>query len=201
MQLEGRLWYKYGRARARFGTGGASSDAPPSAEPYSAFSFGRSMSAKSEAEKDAQIGRLQRALAAERDRQGAGVGDAGVAARLALARLRDNDFPEFAEAVYRTPKVRALKGYLTAEAYCRTHLRSLVDALVLQAPRTPELVQTLHRLHGMLSAGACDVLMRNDLAGERARIDFVEAVERYAYAPAIQAAFARSNESYPETHG
>jgi hypothetical protein len=148
---------------------------------------------------EAENARLRKALAVANARAtGTQANDQGIAARLALARLRDDDFPELVEAVERLPSVRIRRGYLVAEAYGRDTLRSLVDAIALAAPRTPDLATSLHRVHQRLSPGSLDVLMRDDLAGARARVAFLEVVERYIYAPAIQAAFARSSESYPD---
>lgn len=157
---------------------------------------------KAEADLDvanAENARLRKALAvANAKATGTQANDQGVASRLALARLRDDDFPEFVEAVERLPSVRISKGYLTAEAYGRATLRSMLDALAIQAPRTADLARNVHRVHQFLSPGQLDVMMRDDLAGARARMEFLEVVERYVYAPAIQAAFARSTESYPD---
>jgi hypothetical protein len=160
------------------------------------------MTTKDEAEVSlarAEVARLRKALAiANAKATGTQANDQGVAARLALARLRDDDYPEFVEAVERLPAVRIARGYLVAEAYARDTLRSLMDAIALAAPRTPELATNLHRVHQRLSPGSFDVMVRDDLAGARARIAFLEVVERYIYAPSIQAAFARSTESYPD---
>lgn len=152
-----------------------------------------------EGQLEAEVARLRKALAVANARAtGTQANNQGVAGRIALARLRDDDFPELIEAVERLPAVRISRGYLVAEAYGRDTLRTLVDALALAAPRTPELATNLHRVHQRLSPGSLDVLMRDDLAGARARVAFLEVVERYVYAPAIQAAFARSTESYPD---
>lgn len=119
----------------------------------------------------------------------------GVAGRVAITRLRDADYPELAQAVARIPAVFAKGGHRAASYYVRNYVRTLVDAIVLQAPVTGDLVRSLHRIHAMLSPGQAEAMMRTDGAGDLARMEFLEVVERHAYAPSVRAAFARGAET------
>lgn len=121
--------------------------------------------------------------------------DMGVAGRVALTRLRDTDYPELVKAVEAIPSVYEQEGYWAALAYCRTHVRSLLDAILVADPRTPDLVRTQHRVHMLLDEGQADVLMRRDQAGVRSRMEFLEAVERWAYALSVKAAFAHGTDT------
>jgi len=150
------------------------------------------------AELESENDRLREELEFERSKtRDVTTNDLGVAGRVAITRLRDADFPELIRATERIPEVYTAHGRLTALSYCRVHIRSLVDAIVLQAPRTADLVRSLHRIHALLSEGQAELLMRADTAGARGRADFLEAVERFAYAPSVRAAFARSSETPP----
>jgi hypothetical protein len=147
------------------------------------------------ADLEAEIHRLQEQLAAAESREGPNVNDMGVAGRVAITRLRDTDFPELVKAVDDIPAIYEEKGYLPALAYCRGHVRSLVDAIILAVPRTADLVRSQHRLHMLLNEGEADLMMRRDQAGLRARMEFLECVERYAYAASVQAAFKHGAET------
>lgn len=147
------------------------------------------------AELEAEIRRLQEELAVAESKEGPAPNDLGIAGRVAITRLRDTDLPELVRAVDNIPQVFETHGYLGALAYARTHIRSLVDAIILSAPRTGDLVQAQHRLHMLLGEGFVDVMMRSDRAGFRARAEFIECVERYAYAPSVKAAFAHGQET------
>jgi hypothetical protein len=142
-----------------------------------------------------QILRLQEALAVAESREGPSANDMGIAGRVALTRLRDTDYPELIAAVEKIPTVYREQGYLGALAYCRTHVRSLIDSIILAAPRTADLVKAQHRIHMLLTEGFADVLMRHDSAGIRSRMELLECVERYALAPSIRAAFAKGAET------
>ncbi len=148
------------------------------------------------AESQAEVTRLRERLAlieSERDRSQSN--DMGVAGRVAITRLRDTDYPELIEAVEQIPVFYREQGYLAAFAYCRTSIRSLIDAIVLITPKTGDLVRTLHRVHMLLSEGQVELLFRSDRIGVRARIDLLEIVERYAFAPSVRAAFAHGTET------
>jgi hypothetical protein len=99
------------------------------------------------------------------------------------------------KAVEAVPAVYEQKGYWAALAYCRTHVRTCLDALGVADARTPDLVQTQHRVHMMLDEGQADILMRRDQAGMRARMEFLEVAARYFYAPSVKAAFAKGAET------
>jgi len=149
-------------------------------------------------ELEAENDRLREELEYERSKtRDVTTNDLGVAGRVAITRLRDADLPELVRAVERIPEVYTAHGRMTALSYCRVYIRSLVDAIVLQAPRTADLVRALHRIHAMLSEGQAEVMMRGDVAGSRSRADFLEVVERFAYAPSVRSAFARSSETPP----
>jgi hypothetical protein len=146
-------------------------------------------------ELEAEIRRLNEALAMAESREGTSSQDMGVAGRVAITRLRDTDYPELIAAVEQIPGIYANEGYMAALGYCRTTIRSLVDAIILSAPRTADLVRTQHRIHMMLSEGEADLMMRTDEPGQRARMEFLEVVERYALAPSYQAAFRHGVET------
>ena len=107
----------------------------------------------------------------------------------------NTDYPELIKAVEQIPAIYGEQGYLAALGYCRTSIRSLVDAIVLDAPRTGDLVRAQHRLHMMLNEGEADLLMLEGQAGQRARMEFLEVVERFAYAPSVRAAFRHGQET------
>ena len=146
-------------------------------------------------ELEAEIRRLNEALTIAESREGPSSNDMGVAGRVAITRLRDTDYPELIKAVEQIPAIYGEQGYLAALGYCRTTVRSLVDAIVLDAPRTGDLVRAQHRLHMMLNEGEADLLMLEGQAGQRARMEFLEVVERFAYAPSVRAAFRHGQET------
>lgn len=147
-------------------------------------------------ELEAEVLRLRERLAVMESRADTtSRNDMGVAGRVAITRLRDADYPELVAAVAGIPAVRAERGAAAAEAYVRTHVRSLVDAIVLQAGRTADLVRSMHRLHMLMGPGFCQVLQRPDRAGLRARTELLELVERLCFAPSVRAAFAHGSET------
>ena len=202
------------------------------------------MTTRNEAALEAEVVRLREQLAVEQARE-VSPSDMGVAARVAITRLREQDFPEFVRCVETIPHVYREEGRLGAMTYIHGRVASMIDAMSLAAPRTPDLVQTQHRLHAMLNEGQAELLMldefgpereacveaaRRELAkakaerdpakrarivarvkatyvqryrllgqfstvGARARLDLVRAVERYVYALAVRAAFARGVET------
>jgi len=117
--------------------------------------------------------------------------DAGVLSSIGVARGRDVDFPEFVRAIELAPMVLKNFGRMRARTYCRVHLRSLLSALCVVPPRTPDLVMTRHRLFQCLTEGQWDVLCESGYAGAMARIEFAEACEQYTYAISIQAAYQK----------
>ena len=119
----------------------------------------------------------------------------GVAGRVAITRLRDTDMVELVAAVDDIPRIYQRHGYLAALAYTRFHVRKLTDALILAPAPTADLVRAQHRLHMMLNEGEADIMMRSDRAGLRARMDFLECVERYAFAGSVRSAFAHGAET------
>lgn len=121
--------------------------------------------------------------------------DMGVAGRIAITRLRDTDYPDLQRAVNELPHLAREKGSEYAIAVARTTIRSLIDAIVLRAPRTPNLVTALHRIHMLLNEGMVELLIRSDRIGYRARTALLEAVERFAFAPSVRAAFDRGLET------
>lgn len=154
------------------------------------------MTSKREAELEAEVSRLREMVQALQAR-GPAPNDQGVAGRVAITRLRDQDYPEVVAAVMRIPRVYREHGYLAAMGYIRTTVRSVVDSITLTEPRTGDLVRSLHRLHMMMEPGLADPMLRSDRAGMVARIEFLECVERYAYAASIRSAFAKSTETPP----
>ena len=202
------------------------------------------MTAHREAALEAEIVRLREQLAVEQARE-VSPSDMGVAARVAITRLREQDFPEFVRCVETIPHVYREEGRLGALTYIQGRVASMIDAMSLSAPRTPDLVQTQHRLHAMLNEGQAEVLMLDEFGPEReacfeaarkalaaarllrtpearraavekirashvrryrlltqfssagatARLALVRAVERYVYALAVRAAFARGVET------
>ena len=142
-----------------------------------------------------ELVRLREALAASESREGVKSDDMGIAGRVGLTRLRDVDFPEIAKAVERFPEIYEKGGHLAGLAYGRNVVRTLVDAIIFSQPMTADLIQSTHRLHAMLTEGQVEIMYRRDNAGIRGRIDFLEAVERYAFAPSIKAAFSRGVET------
>ena len=151
------------------------------------------------AELQAEIRRLHTALAVEQSRNGSAAQNGpGVGGRQAIQILRDDDYPLLQRAVDNIPAIRQNRGRIAAEAYIRTVVRSALDALIFEEARTGDLVQTRHRLHMQLSIpGEGEVLMRSDGAGARARVRFLEACERYAYALSVRSAFSRGSETPP----
>lgn len=148
------------------------------------------------ADLQAEVRRLQEQLAVTEARSaGPSPNDMGVAGRVAITRLRDTDYPELVAAVDDIPHIYEQFGYLRALAYCRAHVRSLVDAMNLGTPPTGDLVQQQHRIHMLLSEGFADLLMRRDQIGLRSRMEFLEVVERYIYLLAVRNAFARGAET------
>ena len=121
--------------------------------------------------------------------------DLGIAGRIALTRLRDTDYPELVKAVEALPAVYEAKGYWAALAYARTHVRTLLAAILVADPRTPNMATTQHRMQMMLNEGEVDVMMRRDQAGVRSRMEFLECVALYAFSPSIRAAFAKGAET------
>lgn len=164
------------------------------------------------------IRRLEEELAVLRSRAGPTSSDYGVVGRQALSRIRDVDFPELAEAVESIPEVARLEGRVAAQAYCRTHIRSYIDVLAVQPPRTADLVRMRHRIHMMLSGGQADLLSMEhypegpdgkvrcrcgqtdprkclyERAGIRSRMELLEVVERYCYSLSIHGLFSRGAE-------
>jgi hypothetical protein len=149
----------------------------------------------SRAELEAEVIRLREQLAMAEANQGPSANDMGVAGRVAITRLRDTDLPELVSAVDQIPDIYERFGYVRALAYCQVHIRGLVDAMSLIAPKTGNLVQTQHRIHMMLNEGEADLMMRKDQAGLRARMEFLVVVERYVYSLAVRAAFAHGAET------
>jgi hypothetical protein len=147
------------------------------------------------AELELENQRLREQLALAKAREGPAQNDAGVAGRIAITRLRDADYPEFADSVARIPHIFKDQGYVAALTFIRTAIRAQIDAIVLMDPRTPDLARSLHRIHAMLSPGQAEVLMRADRAGQIARMELMEVVERYAFAPSVRAAFSRGTET------
>lgn len=121
--------------------------------------------------------------------------DMGIGGRVALTRLRDQDWPDFIRAVDNLPRVYRKDGYWGAMNYARTNVRSKLDALTFRPPRTGMLVRLRHRIHMLLEEGMVDVMFRPDRAGERARLEFKEVAERYCYALSVQASFERGAET------
>lgn len=148
-------------------------------------------------ELEAENRRLREELALQESLEGPAPNDIGVASRIAITRIRDTDWPELVVAVDRIPRIFLARGGAAAAAYCRTHIRTLIDAIVLTAPMTPWLAKARHGIHAMLSPGQCELLFRRDKAGLRARVELLECVERYAYSNSIHAVFARGIETPP----
>lgn len=145
---------------------------------------------------EAEIVRLHERIALmESERAQTAANDMGVGGRVAITRLRDTDFPELAKTVEDIPEVFREDGALAALAYCRGPVRAAVDAIAFAQPRTPALAQQLHRIHMMLTEGQVELMYRDDSIGVRARIDFMEAVERCVFSESVKAAFARGTET------
>ncbi len=115
---------------------------------------------------EAEIVRLREQLAVEQARE-VSPSDMGVAARVAITRLREQDFPEFVRCVETIPHIFREEGRLGALTYIQGRVASMIDAMSLSAPRTPDLVQTQHRLHAMLNEGQAEVLMLDEFGPER----------------------------------
>jgi hypothetical protein len=121
--------------------------------------------------------------------------DMGIAGRIALTRLRDTDYPELVKGVEALPTIYEARGYWAALAYSRTHLRTLLEAILVSDPRTPDMAITQHRMRAMLNEGEVDVMFRRDQAGVRSRMEFLEVVALYAFSPSVRAAFAKGVET------
>ena len=92
----------------------------------------------------------------------------------------------------------ALEAREQTLAFGRTHLRSLVDAISLSWGRTKDVEMNVHRIHMALTEGPLLLLLRDDHIGLRARVAFLEAVERVCLAPTDKAVFERSREDASE---
>ena len=119
-----------------------------------------------EAALEAEIIRLREQLAVEQARE-VSPSDMGVAARVAITRLREQDLPEFIRCVETIPHVYRQEGHLGALTYIQGRVASMIDAMSLSAPRTPDLVQTQHRIHAMLNEGQAEVLMLDEFGPEK----------------------------------
>jgi hypothetical protein len=150
---------------------------------------------RTRAELEREIRRLQDTLSAVEDSRNVAGNDIGVAGRIAITRMRDEDYPDLVNAVEEIPNIAAQQGPEAALAYIRTTVRMRIDSLIFSMPTTGDLVRARHRLHAMLSEGQAELLWRRDRAGVRARADLLEAVERHAYAPSIIAAFNHGQET------
>ena len=124
---------------------------------------------------EAEIVRLREQLAVEQARE-VSPSDMGVAARVAITRLREQDFPEFVRCVETIPHIYREEGRLGALTYIQGRVASMIDSMSLSAPRTPDLVQTQHRIHAMLNEGQAEALMLDEFEPERA--ECIEAARR-----------------------
>jgi hypothetical protein len=113
--------------------------------------------------------------------------------RPAVALTRDSDYERFVAAVHYLPSVAQERGVEVAWVWASTELRSLLDLLVLGKPTTSE-AKARQRVHIALSEATVRVMARRDLAGLRARADFITAVERTCLAPTLRAVFEKSRD-------
>jgi hypothetical protein len=124
------------------------------------------MTSRRESELEAEIVRLREQLEVEKSRDVSG-SDMGVAARVAITRLREQDFPEFVRSVESIPTIYRQEGRLAALAYVQERVSTMVDAMSLVAPRTPDLVRTQHRIHMLLNEGQAELLMLDEFEPEK----------------------------------
>lgn len=150
---------------------------------------------KTRRELEEEITRLRDALSGMDATETSTSNDIGVAGRIAITRLRDDDWPDLIRVIEELPEIAHRYGDMSALSHIRTTIRTRIYAMILSMPQTGDLVRCRHRIDMMLSEGEAELLWRTDRAGVRSRADLLEVVAVHCFAPSILAAFQHGQET------